>query len=206
MTTMKTGVDLISNAIGNTLGFAGTATATSATTATIAGLTASAYIGQMITTGVVYGIIVSNTTTVVTVDRWYNPASPGGAAGTTPGNVAMVIMPGQAPAGYMALTATTTAIVNTDTTLAGEITTAGGGLIRKIAAFAHTAGTATYTEGATFTGNGSDAYPVVIHRMGGFNTLTPATGIMAFETNLSADATLNASGDQVTNTQTVTIT
>lgn len=200
------GVDLIANALGNTLGFAGTATATSATTLTSSGFTASAYVGQMVVAGTVYGVITSNTTTVLTVERWVNPATPGGAAGTTPGATStFTIAPGQAPAGFLALTASAATLVVTDTVLAGEITTAGGGLIRKIASFAHTVGTATYTEAATWTANGSDTLPVTVTRIGAFPTLTPATGILVYETQLSANATLNASGDAVTNTQTVTI-
>lgn len=205
MTKVNTGVDLIANAIGNSLGFGGTATATSATTLTGTGFTINAYIGQIVSAAGVYGVIISNTTTVLTVERWVNPASPGGAAGTTPGNVPFTITPGQAPACFMALTANVTAPNVTDTVLTGEIATAGGGLIRKLAAYAHTPGTATYTEGATFTGNGSDVYSVIIHKMGAFPTLTSSTGILVYETTLSADATLNASGDQVTVTQTVTI-
>jgi len=192
--------------VGNPLGISGTASATTVTSLTGTGFTASAYIGQMVVAGTVYGIITANTTTVLTVERWVNPATPGGAAGSTPsGTTTFSIVPGQAPAAFMALTANSGAPASGDTALTGEITTAGGGLIRKLASFAHTAGTATYTEAATFTANGTDALPVTLAKVGMFPTLTGASGIMVFETLMSATATMSTSGDQVTNTQTVTI-
>lgn len=200
------GIDSVANMVGNPLGISGTASATTATSLTSTGFTASAYIGQMVVAGTVYGIITANTTTVLTVERWVNPATPGGAAGSTPsGTSTFSIVPGQAPAAFMALTANSGAPASGDTVLTGEITTAGGGLIRKLASYAHTAGTATYTEAATFTANGTDSLPVTLAKVGMFPTLTGATGIMVFETLMSATATMTVSGDQVTNTQTVTI-
>lgn len=200
------GIDSISNMLGNPAGFSGTATATSATSLTSSGFTASAYIGQVVVAGTVYGVITANTTTILTVERWVNPASPGGAAGSTPSSTAtFTIVPGQAPAAFMALTANSGAPASGDTSLSGEITTAGGGLIRKVCSFAHTNGTNTYTEAATFTANGSDSLPVTLAKVGMFPTLTGATGIMVFETLMSATATLSAVGDSVTNTQTVTV-
>jgi hypothetical protein len=197
------GVDLIANSIGNTLGFSGTATATTATTLTSSGFTGSnAYAGQIVTAGSVYGVILSNTTTVLTVDRWYAPATPGGSAGTTPGNVAFTVVPGQAPVGYLALSANASAAVASNTTLPGEITTAG--LIRKIATYAHTAGTTTYTEAATWTAQAADV-PVTVAKMGGFASVVSVTGALIYETLLSATATLSAVSDQITVTQTVTI-
>lgn len=187
----------------------GTATATSATTLTSTGFIASAYIGQIVLAGstaanFVYGVIVSNTTTVLTVDRWYNPSSLGGAAGTTPAATApFIILPGGAPAMYTALTANATAPAAGDTTLAAEITTAGGGLVRKMSTYAHTTGAASYTLTTTFTANGSDTLPVTVAKIGVFTSLV--SGQMVFETLLSATATLSASGDALTTTHTVTI-
>lgn len=208
MAKPNVGIDSIANMLGNPLGFAGTASATSATSLTSTGFTASAYIGQMVVAGTVYGVITANTTTVLTVERWVNPATPGGAAGSTPGSTSTFsIVPGQAPAAFMALTANSSAPGTGDTALTGEITTAGGGLIRKLCSFAHTTGTATYTEAATFTANGSDSLgsPVTIAKVGMFPTLTGATGILVFQTLMSATATITASGDSLTNTQTVTL-
>lgn len=197
---------------GDVAGFTGTATASSATTltATATPFVASAYIGHMVATSsagvLAYGVVTSNTTSVLTVDQWYAPASPGGAATTTPtATCTYVILPGAAPFWYMALTANATAPSASDTTLTAEITTAGGGLIRKLATYAHTTGVASYSLAATYTANGTDSLPVTIAKIGIFNTVTGATGRMQFETLLSATATLSASGDILTVTDTVTI-
>lgn len=203
---MKTnaGIDWIANTLGNAVGVAGTASATSATTLTSTGFTGSnAYAGMVVYAGSVYGIITANTTTVLTVERWVNPATPGGAAGSTPSTTAPFIVMSAAPGmPFMALTANAGTGSATDTALTGEITTAG--LTRKVCSFAHTAGTATYTLAVTFTAVSADV-PVTVHRAGMFPTLTSSTGIMGWETVLSADAAFNAAGDAATITQTVTI-
>lgn len=108
-----------------------------------------------------------------------------------------------AAAGYMALTANATAPAVGDTTLTAEIATAGGGLLRKAATYAHTTGASTYTLTATFTANGSDALPVVVAKIGIFNAA--AAGAMPWESLLSPTATFSASGDQTTITETITI-
>lgn len=105
---------------------------------------------------------------------------------------------------YLALTANTTAPAAGDTTLTGEIATAGGGLIRKQATYAHTNGTSTATLTATFTANGSDALPVTIGKVGAFNA--SSAGTMGLETLLSPTATISASGDNTTVTSTITAT
>lgn len=193
---------------GDVTALAGTASATTATSLTSTGFVASAYIGKMVIAGnsaatFVYGIITANSTTVLTVDRWYTPATPGGTAASTPSATApFIIAPYGAGAPFMALTANATAPAGADTTLTAEITTASGGLIRKLAAYAHTTGVASYTITGAYTANGSDSLPVTVAKMGTFNSISGGT--MAFETLLSATATLTASGDQLTVTQTVT--
>lgn len=191
---------------GDIMGDSGTATATSATSMTDSGKawTTNAWAGHVVVSAGVYGVIVSNTATVLTVDRWNAPATPGGAAGSTPGNVAYVILPGNAPAMFMAVSANTTAVTGTDTTLAGEITTAGGGLIRKICTYAHTASATTYTLSVTFTTTGSDSLPVTIGKIGIFQSVANA-GKSLFQTLLSPTATLSASGDQLSVTDTVSM-
>lgn len=150
--------------------------------------------------------MISNTTSVLTIDRWYAPATPTGSAASTPSATAVfLILGGAAPVFYMALTANATAPAATDTALTAEITTASGGLIRQAATYAHTTGANTYTLTGTFTANGSDSLPVTIAKIGTFDTLTGATGVMLHETLLSTTATLSASGDQLTVTQTVTM-
>lgn len=109
-----------------------------------------------------------------------------------------------AAANYIALTANSGAPAAGDTTLTGEITTAGGGLVRAQAAFAHTNGTNTYTLTKTFTANGSDALPVTIAKIGVLNAASGGT--LVYETLLTATAPLTASGDNVAITETVTIT
>lgn len=105
---------------------------------------------------------------------------------------------------YMALanSATATTPNATDTTLTGEITTGGGGLVRKQGTYAHTAGTNTSTITATFTGNGSDSYPVTVSQDALFNAAS--AGTMGYKTALNSPATINVSGDNVTVTHTIT--
>lgn len=104
---------------------------------------------------------------------------------------------------WVALTANATAPSATDTTLTAEITTAGGGLLRKIGTYAHTTGAASYTLTTTFTGNGSDSYPVTIAKRGIFDAAS--VGNMGFETLVVPTATLAASGDSVTLTDTISM-
>lgn len=178
----------------------------SATTLTDSGATwgTTQYVGGWVVCAGVYGVIISHTGTVLTIDRWTAVATPGGAAGSTPGaTTAYTILPGSAPSWYLALTANNGAPANGDTSLAGEIATGGGGLIRKICPVAHTAGASTYTLTPVFTANGSDTLPVTVAKIGTFNSLT--SGQMQFETLLSATATLSLSGDQLTTTDTITM-
>ena len=109
-----------------------------------------------------------------------------------------------AVAKWMALTANATAPAAGDTTLTAEIATASGGLVRAVATYAHTGGTNTYTLSNTFTANANDTLPVTVAKIGVFTATS--SGTLVFETLLSATATLTASGDQVTVTQTVTLT
>lgn len=187
-------------------GASGTSTGTAATTMTDSGATwgTTQYVGAWVVCGNRYGIIISHTGTVLTIDRWTDPVSPGGAAGSTPGATTVyVILPSAAPAWFMALTANNGAPANGDTTLTGEIATGSGGLIRKICPVAHTAGASTYTLTPVYTANGSDALPVTVAKIGTFNSLT--SGQMQFETLLGTTATLSLSGDQLTVTDTITM-
>lgn len=205
------GTDMQASEIGGgPAGDSGTTTsAPTSTTATDTGKswTTNVWAGRIVTIGNVYGVVLSNTATVLTVDQWYNPASPGGAAGTTPSTGGYCILPGQAPAMFMALTTNVTAPAATDTSLASELATAGSGLIRKIAAWAHTAGASTYTMAATFTATSTDQTTgsQAVAKAGMFNSIKASTGIMQFETLLNGVATFVISGDQSTITQTVTM-
>ena len=194
--------------LGGSVGITGTATATGTTSLTNTGAawTVNAYTGMVVVAGGVYAVILSNTATVLTVDRWYNVLTPSGAAGTTPsGTTVYAIMPGGAFALFMGLSNTNITPTLTDTTMTGEITTGGGGLIRKGATWAHTAGTTTTTLTGVFTVNGSDVIPVTCYAIN-INTslLTGSAVTMVYETSMSTSATLSAIGDQLTVTETVT--
>lgn len=102
---------------------------------------------------------------------------------------------------YVALTANSEAFKNTDTTLAGEIKTAGGGLIRAQGTYAHTTGASTSTITKTFTFNGSDV-GVTVAKAGLFNA--SLVGTMAMEEVLSSTVELKAVEDAITVTLTVT--
>lgn len=190
-----------------TTGTTGTSTGTTATTLTNTGAAWSVnqWTNFFVLTGSVYGIVLSNTATVLTIDQWYSPGSPGNltAAATPAAGVYTVL--GASPASYMALTANSTAVASTDTVLTGEITTAGGGLRRKLATYSHTTGAASYTLTATFTANSTDVLPVTVAKVGIFNSLVPVTGTMEFEDLLSSTAPFNAVGDQAVITLTVNI-
>lgn len=104
---------------------------------------------------------------------------------------------------YGALTANNgSGFAATDTTLAGEITTGGGGLIRAQMTFAHTTGTNTSTLTRTWTANGSDTLPVTIASWGVFNAAS--VGTLGVEGALNATATLAIIGDSTTVTFTLT--
>jgi hypothetical protein len=108
-----------------------------------------------------------------------------------------------AVADYLALTANSTAPSAGDTTLTAEIATASGGLIRAQATYAHTGGAATYTLTKTFTANGNDVLPVTVAKVGVFNAA--ASGVMPWSSLLSPTATVSASGDALTITETITV-
>ena len=108
-----------------------------------------------------------------------------------------------AVAKWVAITANATAPAATDTTLTGEITTAGGGLLRKVGTFAHTTGAASYTITTTFTANGSDSLPVTIAKRGHFDAAS--AGNLVFESLVLPTATLSGAGDAVTLTDTVSL-
>jgi hypothetical protein len=187
--------------------FVGTATASSATTLTNSGASfptsGQGLAGQIVCCGpnssgagsTVFGVIVSNTATVLTVDRWYNPGTL--AAGTTPNATATYqILPGQMPAIFLALTENATAPAASDVTLTGELTT--DGFARAIGVFAHTAAADNYTLQKTFTATGTRQ----INKEAVFGAASG--GVMPFESAEPDPPTL-VSGDTLTQTVTVTV-
>ncbi len=189
----------------------GTATASTATTLTNSGAAfttaGQGLAGQIVAVGansagagsIVYGVILSNTATVLTVDQWYNPASATGAAGTTPSATGQYqILPGQNPASWLALSSDATAPTAADTTLTAELTT--NGFSRAVGTYAHTAAATTYTLTKLFTASGTST----INTEGVFGAATSATGVMPFKAAETSPPTL-VSGDTLTQTVTVTI-
>lgn len=108
-----------------------------------------------------------------------------------------------AVADYIALTANSTSPAAGDTTLASEIATASGGLVRAQATYAHTNGQSTFTLTKTFTANGNDSLSVTVAKVGIFNA--SSSGTLVWETLLGTTATLSAVGDALTCTETVTL-
>ena len=173
-----------------------TATATPWTTNLLAGMQA-VFPVTGITTAPVIGRIISNTSSVATIDKWSNPDD---TTGTTPAATnAFIILPGGAPARYMALTENAGAANASDTVLTGEITTGGCG--RALATYAHTLASATYTLQKAYSVTAT--FPA-IHKMGIFLFSTASTGTLFYESVLNADASV-VNGDTLTVTDTATI-
>lgn len=146
----------------------------------------------------VFGVIASNTATVLTIDQWYNPGTL--AAGTTPAATSdFCILPGQFPAPFLAVTENATAPAATDTTLTSELTS--DGFTRALAVYAHTAAATTYTLVKTFTATGTRT----INKEAVFGAAnTTAGGVMPFESAEPNPPTL-VSGDTLQQTVTVTV-
>lgn len=201
------GRDQIAAMLGGKLGFGGSttvATASSSTSLTATGtpFSADAFIGQIViaeesTNAPVRGTISTNTTSVLTVDAWRLGDD---SAGTTPGATANYnIIPGNAPARYIALTENASAASASSTALTGEITTGGCG--RALGTYAHTLGASTLTLTKSFSVSAS--FPA-IHRAGLFQISTASSSLLSFETVLNADANV-ISGDTLQVTWTITI-
>lgn len=146
----------------------------------------------------VFGVIVSNTGTALTVDQWTSIGT--GAAGTTPNATASYqVVLGQFPACFLAVTSDGTGPAASDTTLASEATT--NGFARTRGTYAHTAAATTYTLQVVFTASGS----LTPAKMAAFGAaLQAAGGVMPFESAITSPPVL-ISGDQMTLTETVTI-
>lgn len=220
MQITQNGRDIVARGVGGgQVGFTGQATGSSSTSLTDSGAswTSNQWAGCRVfasvsATQMVFGIIVSNTSTALTVDQWYTIATPGGAAGSTPSSTAtFVITDGNAPAWFVGISTSSTAPAgsppDTHSSLTSEIATSGGGLIRKIAPYAHTASANTWTYTPVYTANGTDSLPAVIASYGVFDSMVVgATPTMLYYNTISPTATIAASGDQLTLTITATTT
>ena len=103
----------------------------------------------------------------------------------------------------MALTSNAGPPAGSDTVLASEYNHTSAGLNRKASTYAHTVGAGTYTLSATFTANASDTLPFTANMMGVFTQLSGGT--LVLETAVSPPITWNASGDQGTIVDTVSV-
>lgn len=208
--------DFQSKAMGNgpSSAFAvaqGAATATSGTTLTAPTgfpTAGQALAGQIVVAGPnssgtgskVYGVIVSNSATVLTVDQWYDPTSTSGAAGSTPNaTCSYVVVPGQNPASWLALTTDATGPSSADTTLASELAT--NGFTRAVGTYAHSAAATTYTLTHLFTATGTDT----INKEAVFGACNiTGGGVMPFESAEPSPPTL-VSGDTLSQVVTITV-
>lgn len=176
-----------------------TATAAFPTTAIVTGATGG-YAGHIVAVGpnsagtgsTVYGVILSNTATVLTVDRWVDAGTPF-AAGTTPNATAKFqILPGMAPQWFMALSSTVQSGAAGDVILAGELTT-GGFARTNYTTLTHTLASATYTLANTFTASATQTINSEA-LMGASGTAGVATaansGVMSFESAEPSPPTL----------------
>lgn len=201
------GRDLWAAAFGHGTTKAGALTASSGTSATPSGggLTTDQYKGWRvhcpvtgITTAPVYGNIGSNSTTVLTVDQWWDAS--GDTTGTTPASTNGYHIIASCDARFMGLTTDTGAASASDTSLASELTT--NGLSRAKSTYAHSGGTSTYTESVTYSVSGG---PQTVHKGGLFTAMnTTAGGVMVFETVANVDAIVTTS-DTLNATWTVTL-
>jgi hypothetical protein len=195
---------------GSAASLNGAATATSGTSLTNSGASfptsGQGLAGAIVAAGpngsgtgsTVFGVIASNSGTVLTIDQWYVAGTM--AAGTTPNATATYqVLPGQFPALFLAVTSDAGSPTSADTTLASEATT--NGFARAIGTFAHTAAATTYTLQKVFNAGGT----LTVNKEAVFGAATTtAGGVMPFESAEPNPPTL-VSGDQLTQTLTITI-
>ncbi len=202
------GEDYQSKALGGdtnaNVGDVGTSTGVAATTLTDSGKswTTDQWKGKIVASGNRYGVVRSNTGTVLTIDQWYDATSTSGGAGSSPATGAYVIIGAMFPARWMGVSTDVSALGGTETSLASELT--GSGWDRRFCTWAHTAGVNSYTLTTTFTS--ADGSTRVIGKMGLFSSKVVDAGnsLMLFITLVSPTATM-VSGDTLTLTETVTI-
>lgn len=152
--------------------------------------------GQVVVSANRYGVILSNTSTVLTIDQWTDPASTSGASGSSPATGTYVILPGQNPASWMAVTSDAGAPAASDTTLASEATT--NGFARAVGSYSHTAAATTYALIHLWTATGS----LTVNKEGILGAANG--GVFPFE-SLEPTPPALLSGDTLQNTVTITI-
>jgi hypothetical protein len=194
----------------------GNATAVAATSLTnsVAAWTVDRYKGHIVFAGAnasgtgakAWGVVLSNTATVLTIDRWYNPDNPSSAtAATTPNATAgYTIAMGGFAAPWISLTENAGAPAAGDTQLTGELVVGtSAGLERAMATYAHTGGTATFTLTKAYTLTGGTSR--TIQKCMFSNSAVDSANQMAlFETAVPSPPVL-VTNDQLTITETVTL-
>lgn len=196
-------------------GFATSTTSTSLTAATGFPTTGNGLAGQIVVAGPnnagtgskVYGVILTNSATVLTVDQWYDPTSTTGASGSTPnGTCSYVVVPGQNPAAWLCLSASVFSPATSDQSLGtqgAELTT--NGFSRAVGTWAHTHAGSTYTLIHLWTATGTSTINNEgVSGAATYSASTPFGGVFPFESAEPSPPTL-VSGDTLQNTITVTI-
>lgn len=231
MTRVNNGADLQSRVMGgDVVGDNGTTTSSpTATTFTDTGKswTTNQWTGHIVVMGNnVFGVILSNTGTVGTIDMWHSPNTPlsnvtggttaGEAAASTPASGTYIILPGGAPAWYLGMSTSSAAPSASHTFLdngsgsISELWASGAGLNRSRATYAHSAAATSYTLSKTFQAVSADGASNQIQKIGIFSaqvTAAPSSttsGPMLFESSVPNPPTL-ISGDSVALTETVNI-
>jgi hypothetical protein len=216
---------------GSLNGLASTATASSATTLTDTGATFptatssagnAGLQGHIVVVGPnasgtgsqVFGVIVSNTGTVLTVDQWYAlPCT--GAAGTTPNATGKYfVMPGAGWAAWIGLSTASAApaaadILRTADGLFGDGTGAGAATEQTASGLGRTYVAATFPSASniqyqntwTYTGSSLVTIPKVVM----CNSKAVAGSLLFLETLLNNSGTVSANGDTLQVTWTVTL-
>ena len=206
------GRELWAKAIGDLQnGFTGTVKESTSTTLVAASKpkwTKEQFVGQDVYSGSVVGTVLSNEEEELTVARWEKlptaakPTDNRSIEGEPPiGAAAFSIASGTTPAAWIGVSKNTAEPKVTNTSLAEEIKTAEGGLIRALATFKYLGGK-EYEVKVTFTANVKDATPVTLAKIGVFNAHNG--GILMFESLLTATAEIKESGDAVTISDVVT--
>jgi hypothetical protein len=158
----------------------------------------------------VYGVILSNTATVLTVDQWTSLTSATGAAGTSPASGAVYsVLPWAGPALWMGLSTSSAAaavgdVLRTADGLFADGTTSGTATEQNANGLARafpSAGNISLSK--TWTYSGSTL--VTIYKAVLCNSLAAAGSLLVLETLLSASATVSASGDTIQNTWTISL-
>ena len=165
------------------------------------------------TSGLVYGVILSNTATVITVDQWYNPTSATGAAGTTPAAISnFCVTPAFGMALYIGLSTASAAaaagdVLRTADGLFADGTATGVATEQTANGLARTFTQPTFPAGGqsqlqrTFTYTGSTL--VTIPKVILANSLAAAGSLLFLETLLNAQFSVNTNGDNAQITWTI---